>query len=769
MKKARILVGLWMGLACAQVQAANVWWDVCDGNWFVPGNWAPPHVPVAADTVYIDNGCGGPLIQQGNAVGGIVYVGFDTAGNTLEQRGFQANSLTVTELHLGESEGSGGTYKLSGVGQLTATREFIGRNGNGAFTQSGGRNQVTGSIYLGYSPTSSGTYELSGGQIVTGDALYYGDQGGSGLFHQTSGTVSFGNSVVVRGNNSRYELGGTGILTATNDLQVSSSPLGIPQTVEANRFIQTGGSATFGRYLWVIVGTGGGPPGSYEMSGGQLTVGSSTNGQFRVAGGCEGCPEGVARFIQSGGTVNIQSITGNEQGLMIGYNLDGRYELSGTGQLTAPMETLAYTSKGAFIQSGGRNAVTGTLSVGYRDYCYGTNPRAPSIARYELAGNAELQAGEEIVGRGGECSESRGDFIQTGGTNTVQSFLYLGYMPGLTGRYEIGGGTLTALKLWVGYQGNGEFYQTNGTVTADNLDLGRESGSIGLAELSGTGVMAIGAVSVARTGAGTFTLNGGTLTADTLIVGRFSGTGGLEILDPSAQITIGKEFTLGAKALFGAEPGSAIHMTHDAGGTVAAKFDNFRKVSSNVAGLANLELSFEGGADLTATAELAGRDLGAVEAGFVNNFALGTLRVGTPGTSAYVRLVDANDNGNRIPAGTPEALYVNGIIVGPGSTLDLNGLHVYYHYLCNEGGTIDLQGGMLEQVEAAATGDFDYDGVIDLDDFAALSDCMGGAGAPPDPQWVECAQACLNAFDFDDDADVDLHDFSVFEVNFTGP
>ena len=38
MKKARILAGLWMGLACAQVQAANEWWCVCDGNWFIVGN-----------------------------------------------------------------------------------------------------------------------------------------------------------------------------------------------------------------------------------------------------------------------------------------------------------------------------------------------------------------------------------------------------------------------------------------------------------------------------------------------------------------------------------------------------------------------------------------------------------------------------------------------------------------------------------------------------------------------------------------------------------
>jgi len=753
MKKARILAGLWMGLACAQVQAANEWWCVCDGNWFTATNWCPPHVPVGADTMYIDNGCGGPLIQQGNAVGGIVYVGFDTAGNTLEQRGLQANSLTVTgELHLGESEGSSGTYKLSGVGQLTVQggTEYIGRNGNGAFVQSGGKNEVTGGtrlLVVGDSPTSAGTYELSGGQDVrvTAGDLHLGFTGGSGVFLQTGGTATFGNGVSVGdtgigGNSCRYELGGTGILT-TQNLHVQSGA-----SAEPNRFIQSGdSSATVGFRLSVVADHDGETPPSYEMSGGQLTLGPGVEYcDLMVFGGCEGCPGGVARFVQSGGTVMIHCHTTDPTGdLKIGFGSDGRYELSGTGQLTtAGTEVLGVGSKGTFVQTGGRHTVTDMLSVGYE-----------GIGRYELAGTAELQASNEIVGRG-----ASGDFIQTGGTNTVQSFLYLGYTPAVTGKYEISGGTLSALKLWVGYQGNGEFYQSNGTVTADNLELGRESGSIGLADLSGTGVMAIGAVSVGRTGAGTFTLNGGTLMADTLVVGRFSGTGGLEILNPSAQITIGKELTLGAKGSFSAEPGSAIHMTHDAGGTVAAKFDNFRKVSSNVPGLANLELSFEGGADLTATAELAGRDLGAVEAGFVSNFALGTLRVGASEASAHVQLVEANDNGKRGgPGGAAEALYACTIAIGPGAILDVGPFHGYYRSLwVADGGTITMTGGSLRQVGL----DYDADSDVDLEDFGALQRCFSGSQDEPD--YVAPSSSCLQVFDQDCDGDIDANDYRTF-------
>ena len=40
-----------------------------------------------------------------------------------------------------------------------------------------------------------------------------------------------------------------------------------------------------------------------------------------------------------------------------------------------------------------------------------------------------------------------------------------------------------------------------------------------------------------------------------------------------------------------------------------------------------------------------------------------------------LRLEDAFDNGNRTSF---EALYVHDLVIGAGSTLDLNGLHLYY-------------------------------------------------------------------------------------------
>ena len=77
----------------------------------------------------------------------------------------------------------------------------------------------------------------------------------------------------------------------------------------------------------------------------------------------------------------------------------------------------------------------------------------------------------------------------------------------------------------------------------------------------------------------------------------------------------------------------------------------------------------------TATApqllEVMSQDLGNSAAGFQDNFAYGTLAIGN---NNYVQLVDDAKNS---PGTGPEALYVNALIVPAGSTLNLNGLHVY--------------------------------------------------------------------------------------------
>ncbi|HEY4233761.1 MAG TPA: RHS repeat-associated core domain-containing protein, partial [Lacipirellulaceae bacterium] len=82
-------------------------------------------------------------------------------------------------------------------------------------------------------------------------------------------------------------------------------------------------------------------------------------------------------------------------------------------------------------------------------------------------------------------------------------------------------------------------------------------------------------------------------------------------------------------------------------------------------------------------------DEGSVAAGFNNNFAYGTLVIGS---NNYVRLVNQSDNS---PDGAAEAVYANSLIVSPGSTLDLNGLHLYVRDLQQVGTVV---GGTITQI-----------------------------------------------------------------------
>jgi YD repeat-containing protein len=89
--------------------------------------------------------------------------------------------------------------------------------------------------------------------------------------------------------------------------------------------------------------------------------------------------------------------------------------------------------------------------------------------------------------------------------------------------------------------------------------------------------------------------------------------------------------------------------------------------------------------------EVMSQELGHVSAGYLNNFAYGTLSVGS---GNYVQLVD---NAHNSTGTGPEALYVNALIVPSGATLNLNGLHLYVRS-AQVNGTIT--GGSLQRVSA---------------------------------------------------------------------
>ena len=91
--------------------------------------------------------------------------------------------------------------------------------------------------------------------------------------------------------------------------------------------------------------------------------------------------------------------------------------------------------------------------------------------------------------------------------------------------------------------------------------------------------------------------------------------------------------------------------------------------------------------------EVMGHDVGLDPSGFTGNFAYGTLALAS---NTYVKLVDQSPN---TTSGTPEALYVNSLIVPTGATLDLNGLHLYSRAAQIDG---TIVGGTLNQIPDSA-------------------------------------------------------------------
>ena len=190
------------------------------------------------------------------------------------------------------------------------------------------------------------------------------------------------------------------------------------------------------------------------------------------------------------------------------------------------------TSAGATINNGGTVTIdnsTGTANCSTIFVGNGTANGGPGITgAVNMTGGVLNATSQEQIGHG-SVSQS-GFFSQSGGVNgTTATFLYLGYMNGGVGSYQLSGnGQLTEAVEYLGYAGagtvaTGTFLQTGGTngdavkpvaiyVGGMGLNGAATNGkeSQGSYTLNG-GLIRGGQVSVGGQYIGTFTQNGGTL------------------------------------------------------------------------------------------------------------------------------------------------------------------------------------------------------------------------------------------------------------------
>lgn len=85
----------------------------------------------------------------------------------------------------------------------------------------------------------------------------------------------------------------------------------------------------------------------------------------------------------------------------------------------------------------------------------------------------------------GGSSNASGRYYQSGGTNTVGTYLFLGINAGAFGAYELSAGRLEGNQEFIGYSGGGAFNQSGGTHTYTYLNVGYSGSVTGSYELSG--------------------------------------------------------------------------------------------------------------------------------------------------------------------------------------------------------------------------------------------------------------------------------------------
>jgi hypothetical protein len=181
--------------------------------------------------------------------------------------------------------------------------------------------------------------------------------------------------------------------------------------------------------------------------------------------------------------------------------------------------------------------------------------------------------------------------------------------------------------------------------------------------------------------------------------------------------------------------------------TLIGDFDN-QSAEPDIFEWSEGSLTMDGGGG-NQVLEAAGMDRGPDPSGFDGNFAIGRLEL-TDGT--LVTIADGFDN--QPDDDKCEALYVDRLILGAKARLVCS-CPVYFERLSGN------VAGLCPEAVQIPTGDFEGDGDVDLDDFAAYMDCVdySGTGA------ITLESGC-GAFDFDLDQDLDLADLGYLQLVF---
>ncbi|MCX6879584.1 MAG: hypothetical protein NTW21_38135 [Verrucomicrobia bacterium] len=522
-----------------------------------------------------------------------------------------------------------GSYTLSG-GTLQVAGDVINSGGTGTLALDGGILSAGGAVdvdHLQLGVDASASYKMAGGTVQAGTVTFGVRPGGNGMLMLAGGSLTAGGIATGSGSGTLVLNGGT--LALGGDVALTRLLVGSNATAS---FAQP--DRRFGITSDLSVGSGTGR-GTYRFDGtAELAIGNNLE---IGTGGATGRFE----WYRAGGlTVGGMVVVGPGGTLALGHDFDAT-ALAGmvTGLANG---TLEVTRGASGIQNTGLLAAR-RLQLGGADG--GGTFRIQNDAQLVIGGSLNLGA----VGQAG-----RFEWLHGAGLATPELALTPWGTLALGFDFEVA-------RLLDGSLFGGVLIGAGaGTIEISGGATATQAGSA-----AKCGRMEIGGLA----GVGTLRLLSDMLAAASVVVGD-AGPGTM-VLDPAGLLSVNQTLVFGRRATLDAAPGSRITLT---GADVSIHGDD----PAAMAGLGQVLLAFQPppGQAFINHLELCGRDLGAIPDGFVDNFALHQLVVGSPEPGSFQHLRLINGIPNQGP--DPEALYVHDLEVHDGAVLDLNGLNVYY-------------------------------------------------------------------------------------------
>ena len=603
--------------------------------------------------------------------------------------------------------------------RLNAGALYLGGLGDGVLVNElGGEHRVTGTLVLGHQRGSSGLYILNGGSLDA-DTVYVAMWGRGDFSHQAGAHNARVLNIGGGSAGGAYDLAAGGTLTVTGKLSVGYATEGIFRqaggTVESGELRLGDATDSNGRYTQTlgiartlgdaIIASEANSRGLYELGGGEakgvrhriegdlhIGVGAGSVGEYvvRGAGAWRGALSvGGGIFVGGEGAGTLRLDGGQIEGAEGGIHLAAGGALRGYGEVPASVFNTGIIEPDGLTPLIFRGPVAGggRIAIGQ----FEGHPRAAQFwAGAALDGPVTNDGALQAFGdtpfeiRGGVSGAGA---VQVSGRARLLAPVQAGSIR-LSGTADIAA-DVTAPIVTVG----GESRHTAGTISADTFTMEwgthEMSGAARLNSLEtrvsgefeqSAGAHTVGTLRIGPRGdlgwspPGSYAISGGRLEVGRLHIGA-PGEEGEPPLDPvagtfavdhrSAQVVVTERLVIAELGAFQALPGAVVRMTGSA-------FENESRTPYNLAGLRFVTMIFEGGADVVDPFEAASQDRGAVMAGFGDNFALGTLRIGGDDIG-QVRLTD-----NVVNQPGAAALYVNNLHMTAGSRFDLNGLNLYY-------------------------------------------------------------------------------------------